>query len=44
MDANEINTCLVFARVVLKEMGLAGVISPARAGKKWENLKKTYKV
>ncbi|KAG7477338.1 hypothetical protein MATL_G00068570 [Megalops atlanticus] len=29
--------------VILKEMGLEGVVSPARAGKKWENLKKTYK-
>ncbi|XP_062393625.1 uncharacterized protein LOC134088864 isoform X2 [Sardina pilchardus] len=29
--------------VILKEMGLDAVVSPARAGKKWENLKKTYK-
>ncbi|KAE8278863.1 hypothetical protein D5F01_LYC22442 [Larimichthys crocea] len=28
---------------ILKEMGLTGVVTPARAGKKWENLKKTYK-
>ncbi|KAK7909408.1 hypothetical protein WMY93_014092 [Mugilogobius chulae] len=28
---------------VLREMGLTGVVSPARAAKKWENLKKTYK-
>ncbi|KAJ8367961.1 hypothetical protein SKAU_G00079890 [Synaphobranchus kaupii] len=29
--------------VVLKEMGLQDLVSPARAAKKWENLKKTFK-
>ncbi|RXN24135.1 TBC1 domain family member 10B-like protein [Labeo rohita] len=28
---------------MLKDIGLEGVVSPARAAKKWENLKKTYK-
>ncbi len=31
--------CLCF-RAVLKEMGLNDKVSPARAAKKWENLKK----
>ncbi|KAJ8365094.1 hypothetical protein SKAU_G00139250 [Synaphobranchus kaupii] len=30
--------------VVLKEMGLQDLVSPARAAKKWENLKKTFKI
>ncbi|KAK7884539.1 hypothetical protein WMY93_027662 [Mugilogobius chulae] len=29
---------------VLREMGLTGVVSPARAAKKWENLKKNLQV
>lgn len=32
------------SKAVLKEMGLAGMVSPARAAKKWENLEKTYKL
>ncbi|TWW77661.1 hypothetical protein D4764_12G0010510 [Takifugu flavidus] len=28
---------------VLREIGLTGKLTPARAAKKWENLKKTYK-
>ena len=35
---------IAFCRAVLKETGLTGVVTPARAAKKWENLKKTYKV
>ena len=38
--ANVSNHMIVLPRVVLKEMGLEGTTTPARAGKKWENLKK----
>ncbi|KAJ8410052.1 hypothetical protein AAFF_G00210930 [Aldrovandia affinis] len=29
--------------IVLKDIGLEGVVTPLRAGKKWENLKTHYK-
>lgn len=33
-----------FARTVVKEMMLDGKVTGAQASKKWENLKKKYKV
>lgn len=38
------NSATVGWRIVLEKMGLSGKVTPAQAKKKWDNLKKKYKV